>query len=55
MRDLWVMWVGPLIGAAAAAVLKVFFRPPLPKKEEIEEAMAEAMAEAGMEDPRVVE
>jgi len=55
MRDLWVMWVGPLIGAAAAAVLKVFFRPPVPKKEEIEEAMAEAMAEAGMEDPRVVE
>jgi len=55
LRDLWVMWVGPLIGAALAAVLKKFFVPKdLKKKRDDPEAAAPAV-EAHCSDPRACE
>jgi len=50
LRDMWVMWVGPLLGAALAAGVKVFFRPYVPKRAaEVEDELA---AEAQVEEAR---
>mmetsp|Transcript_73527 Transcript_73527/g.212970 ORF Transcript_73527/g.212970 Transcript_73527/m.212970 type:complete len:278 (-) Transcript_73527:402-1235(-) len=48
LRDLWVMWVGPLLGAALAAFMTIFFKPrgSLARELADEAAAEEAMASA---------